>query len=278
MITLLLAMLAMPLAAPPTAAPVGSSWKTLARGLEMRVMDGGSLCRKGSRDIVVVRAKPRSWRLDLFLDSEGGGEREPKDIDQWQKLTGASVIINAGQFYPNRSPMGLFVKEGRNLGTKLLKSWKGILAAEPDEGKAPRAPRAVILDLEHDAFDAATSPYRIALQSFMMLDREGKKRVRRSDWHANRTVVAVDRSGRLLLVRTEGAYTLWELADWLYSSRLGVTQAMSLDGGFESEMCVRAGGVDYLAFGRWSVDDRGDRSLDGVRAKLPATVGLFPRK
>jgi hypothetical protein len=112
----------------------------------------------------------------------------------------------------------------------------------------------------------------------MLLDREGKKRVRRSDWHANRTVVATDRSGRLLIVRTEGAYTLWELAEWLAGSRLGVRQAMSLDGGFESQMCVRAGAVNYLSFGRWSVDNRGDRSLEGVRAKLPAAVGLFPRK
>jgi len=275
MLTLLLAILAMPLAAPTTAAPAGSSWKTLAGGLEMRVMDGGTLCRKGSREIVVVRARPKSWRLDLFLDSEGGGEREPKDIDAWQRATGAPVIINAGQYYPDRTPMGLFIKQGRNLGTKMLKPWKGILAAEPSD---TRAPSAVILDLEHDSFDAATTPYRVVLQSFMLLDREGKKRVRRSDWHANRTVVATDRSGRLLIVRTEGAYTLWELADWLHTSGLGVTQAMSLDGGFESQICVRAGGVEYLSFGRWSVDDRGDRSLDGVRARLPAAVGLFPRK
>ncbi len=268
-------LLAVTLAAPTTAAPAGSSWKTLARGLEMRVMDGGTLCRKGSRDIVVLRARPRSWRLDLFLESEGEGEREPKDIDEWQKNTGASVIINAGQFYPDRSPMGLFIKQGHNLGTRMVKSWKGILAAEPS---GVRAPRAVILDLEHDPFNAATTPYRVALQSFMLLDREGKKRVRRSEWHANRTVVATDRSGRLLIVRTEGAYTLWELAEWLANSPLGVTQAMSLDGGFESQMCVRAGRVDYLSFGRWSVDNRGDRSLEGVRAKLPAAVGLFPRR
>jgi uncharacterized protein YigE (DUF2233 family) len=200
-------------------------------------------------------------------------------VEDWRKRTDAAVVFNAGQYYPDRRPMGLFVKEGRNLGTQPIKAWKGILAAEPAGAVAGTLPRATILDLDHDAFDPAATPYQVVLQSFMILDRDGSKRVRRSDWHANRTVVAADRRGRLLILATEGAWTLWDLADWLARAPdLDVSLAMSLDGGFESQMCVVAGGFNYLTFGQYLADDRGDRSMPGLRVKLPGVVALLPRK
>jgi len=271
----LAALLTVPAPATPQTEPSGPpAWKTLAPGLELSMRDGGEACRKGSSRIAVVRLDPARWRFDLFHQSgeDGAG---PADIDGWQRRTGATVMFNAGQYTPRRVHLGLFVKNGRNYGTGLHKSWKGILVAEP-EGRSG-APRAAIVDLDHDPFDPATTPYRVAVQSFMILDRSGRKRVRHSDWHANRTVVAADRNGRLLVVHTEGAYTLWDLADWLGRADLGVTQALSMDGGFEAQLCVRAGDTEYLSFGQWNVDDRGDHSLRGARRSLPAAIGLFAR-
>ena len=90
-------------------------------------------------------------------------------------------------------------------------------------------------------------------------------------------MLATDRTGRLLILYTEGAYTLWDLADWIQRSDLDVRHAMSMDGGFESQLCVREGKVDYLSHGRWHVDDRGDHSIPGVRVHLPGVIGLLPR-
>ncbi len=253
-----------------------SPWKRLDGGLEFRIMDGGAVCRDGSPGIAVVRFDPERWRIDLFHYSEEPGATQSRDIAGWQARTGAAVIFNAGQYYPDRRPMGLFMKGGRNLGTRRLKDWKGLLVAEP--GGIKGIPRARIFDLDHETFDASTTPYGIVLQSFMILDRDGRKRVRRSDWRANRTVVAADRRGRLLVLHTEGAYTLWELADWLSRSDLDVREAMAMDGGFEAQMSVRSGGTEYLSFGQWHVDDRGDHSMPGVHSLLPAAVGLFPRE
>lgn len=258
---------------PSPAAP--APWRQISRGLEIRTMDGGAYCRKGPPGITVLRVRPDSWRVEPFLRAEGDGGQGSGDIDRWQQRTGAPVVFNASQYYPDRRPMGLFVKEGRNLGTERLRSWKGLLVAEPSAGT--EVPRIALLDLEHDPFDLESTPYRVAVQSFMVLDRDGRKRVRRSDWYANRTVLATDRRGRLVVLHTEGAYTLWELADWLHRSDLDLRHAMSLDGGFESQLCVRAGEVDYLSFGGWHADDRGDHSLPGVRKSLPSVIALFPR-
>ncbi|HKY33792.1 MAG TPA: phosphodiester glycosidase family protein [Candidatus Polarisedimenticolia bacterium] len=258
------------------AAAAGSPWSSPAPGLELRMMDGGSACRKGSPVVAVVRADPARWRMDLFHETEpiAGGSRH--DVEGWQKRIEAPVVFNAGQYYPGREPMGLFVKGGRNLGTRQLPAWKGLLAGEP----RPRhsVPRMAILDLEHDRFELEETPYRVVMQSFMLLDRGGRKRVRRSDWHANRTAVAVDDRGRLLVLHTEGAWTLWEMADWLARSDLRVRQALSMDGGFEAQLCVRAGGTRYASYGRWHVDDRGDHSVPGLKVRIPAVVALYPRR
>ncbi|MFQ5702123.1 MAG: phosphodiester glycosidase family protein [Acidobacteriota bacterium] len=238
-------------------------------------MNGGEACRKGSPAITVLRVDPRRWRMDVFHQSESPGDPVRADIESWQRRTGATVIFNAGQYYPDHLPMGLFVKRGKNLGTARVRRWKGLLVAEPTDAKQYRP--ADILDLEHDAFDVRTTPYRIAVQSFMILDRDHKKRVRRSDWHANRTVVATDGSGHLLVVHTEGAYTLWDLADWLDRSDLDVRLAMSMDGGFEAQICVHTEELAFASFGQWHVDSHGDHSIAGLRRPLPAVIGLFPR-
>ncbi|MGH9869958.1 MAG: phosphodiester glycosidase family protein [Candidatus Polarisedimenticolia bacterium] len=272
---LLTAALAAATAAPGPAPASHPPWRTLAPGLEFRSMDGGSGARKGDRRVVVLRADPERWRLDLFHQSEPAAGKGSRDAEGWQRLTGAAVVLNAGQYYPDRIPMGIFVKQGRNLGTKLLPHWKGVLAGEPRA--TPLGPRVTILDLEHDPFKLDTSPWQVAMQSFMLLDRDGRKRVRRSDWHASRSAAAIDRTGRLLLFHTEGAWTLWELADWMSRSDLNVLQALSMDGGYEAQMCVRQGDFSYTSFGGWHVDDRGDHSMPGLRVTLPAVVALFPR-
>jgi len=263
--------------APARASP-DTGWKRPASGLEFRIVDGGAACRRGSRAIAIARFDPARWRIEPFTSAETSKAPVSSNIEAWQKRTGAAVMLNAGQYYPDRVPMGLFLKQGRNLGSKQIKSWKGLLVAEPSRVRRGRHPRATILDLEHDKFALATSPWRVVIQSFMLLDREGKKRVRRSDWLANRTVVAADRSGRLLAIHTEGGWTLWDLADWLAKSDLGVRQAMAMDGGFEAQMIARVGGFNYLSYGQWHIDDRGDRSLPGMKVSLPAVIGIFPRR
>lgn len=285
---IVITLLALPLACPfaASAGPAGkaapgvpapAAWKKAGPGLEFRLLDaaaagGPSGARKGPSLVAVVRFEPARWRVDLHHRSETKPPRAALDAAGWQKETGATVVLNSGQYYPGGGPMGWFIKEGRNLGSRPIKAWKGVLAA----GRAGRGPAAELLDLEFDRFTPETSPYGVVLQSFMLLDRTGKKRVRRSDWHANRSVIAEDRSGRLLLLHTEGSWTLWELADWMARSDLQVREALSLDGGFEAQMVVRAGDLAYASFGQFHADDRGDHSMAGLHVPLPAVLTLSP--
>lgn len=252
------------LAASPAPSPV---WKPIAPGLEFRALEGGSHCRRGSQLVAAVRVDPARRRLDIFHESETGPQSGSRlDIERWQEKTGAAVIFNAGQYTPDRRHMGLFTRGTASFGAQLKSAWKGLLLAGPGIS---------LLDLQHNPFNPASDKHEVRVQSFMLLDRDGRKRVRRSDWLANRTIVGMTRDDRLMILVTEGGWTLWELADWIARSDLGVRHAMSLDGGFESQVAIRSGGFSYTSFGQYSVDDRGDHSIPGLRVTLPAVIALF---
>jgi hypothetical protein len=110
----------------------------------------------------------------------------------------------------------------------------------------------------------------------MLFDREGGARVRKSDQVANRTVVAEDRDGRMVVVTSEGGYTLRDFATVLKEAPLGLTHAMAMDGGHEAQLCVRAGNFRYASFGQWRTEDEKPAAWD-VQVPLPAVVVLEAR-
>ena len=248
-------------------------WLPLKKGVSFTRVEATKYLQLGSEGIGVVRLDPEQARFRVyhFRSQENG---RPLTVEQWQDSTGALVTINSGQFDKRGTHLGLLIENGVNMGTGLLSVWKGIFAAEP---RNESLPRAVLMDLAYTQFDPLAIQYTQAVQSFMLLDSKGTKRVRNSDWKANRTVLATDQAGRILLICTEGAYTLWDFADWLQESELGVVQAMSLDGGYKSEMAVRSGGFEYVTYGQWETNDYGNFSIPGFKATLPAVISVFPR-
>jgi hypothetical protein len=106
----------------------------------------------------------------------------------------------------------------------------------------------------------------------MLFDRAGDTRVRRSDRIANRTVVGVDEHGWLVVCVSEGAYTLSDFAEVLTRSPLKLTHAMSMDGGLEAELVVKAPGLRYASFGDWPKDR--DPTAPGALVPLPTVITL----
>ncbi len=110
----------------------------------------------------------------------------------------------------------------------------------------------------------------------MLFDRKSGSRVRRTDRVANRTVVAEDAEGRLLVLVSEGGYTLGDFATLLMESSLRLTHAMSMDGGLEAELMVEAGDFRYASFGRWDPGSAAP-AAPGATVPLPAVITLEAR-
>jgi len=243
-------------------------FRAVGRGLEFAVLSGDPYCRQGSSDIAILRVDPAQARVRVHHYSTVSDK--PLDILTWQRRTGAAVVFNAGQYYPDLSYMGMLVSGGRPLSSKPHPTFKALLVAEP----VGAGPRARVLDLEHDVFDAQRPQWKEIAQSFMLFDVRGTVRVRKSPQIAPRTVVAEDAEHRLLIFTSEGSYTLSDFATLLRAAPLQLTRAMSMDGGDEAQMCVRTGAFHYASFGHWDpAKDSSDLMASVVPLPAVITVG-----
>lgn len=241
-------------------------WRSVGPGVEFAMLRGEPWCRRGSAGIAALRLDPARARIRVAHYTLTPGRR-PLNIVEWQRESGAVAVFNAGQYYPDLSYMGLLVCTGRVVSNDLHPEFKGALVASPVNG----IPGIRVLDLTRDPIDSRALDWLEVAQSFMVLDEKGAVRVRKSDHVANRTVVAEDRRGRVIVLTTEGGYTLADFAEVLRHAPLAIARAMGMDGGYEAEMCVNSGNFRYASFGRWD-DQHADTDTPGARTPLPAVI------
>ena len=248
-------------------------WREVADSLYMAKINDPVYVRSGSRTSVVVKFDSTRYRFEAFHYSSES-DRKLLTVEEWMNKTGALVVFNAGQYFEDYEHMGLLVKNGMNLGTKLISKWKGLLVQRLyDHGPS----RAKLLDLKFDEADTSGKSYQFAVQSLMLFDRTGARRVRKSDLVANRTILGVDIDGNILLFITEGGYTLWEVGILLKKIGLNVTHAMSLDGGFQSQLAVKTPKLQYVQYGKWAPQAFvAGLAVPGIRLKIPAVIAVFP--
>ncbi len=242
-------------------------WRTVKPGLEFATLRGEPFCRRGSSAIAVVRVDPKLIAVRAQHYTRMTADR-PLSIVEWQRRTHAIGVFNAGQYYPDFGYMGLLVSGGKAVSPRLHASYKAALVAGPVAG----GNGARVLDLEKTPLDPRKPGWLEVAQSFMLFDQEGGVRVRRTDRVANRTVVAEDESGHLVVIVSEGGYTLADFAELLRRSSLRLTHAMSMDGGLEAQLVLDAPGLRYATFGEWKPGV--SSTAPGANVPLPAVITL----
>ncbi|MFH1147319.1 MAG: phosphodiester glycosidase family protein [Pseudomonadota bacterium] len=221
--------------------------------------------------LVLVKIDPSRNRIRIIHD------KNIKTIEEWQKVTGASVIFNGSYFRENFEPCALVLSDGQSKGPKYNRYMKGMFVAEP---KRADLPRAAILDLTRMTYIPKNSAWEQGLQSFpVLLDPQGHIRVDSSDLKASRTAICTTRDDCILVVHTEEAYfTLHALAAFLKKLQLNIETALNLDGGIAAELCVKTGNLAYSHYGyQISNYTSGNFGLKGIQSRIPMVVGVFPR-
>jgi uncharacterized protein YigE (DUF2233 family) len=246
-------------------------FRVLRPGVEFETLRGDPYCRMGSSEIAVLRLDPRRVRLRMAHYSLEP-EKAPLDLLEWERRLGAVAVFNAGQYYPDNSYMGLFVSDGRVVSSRLHAEFKAALVADPAIGGIS----ARVLDLEQHPIRPDALTWREVAQSFMLFDDDGKIRVRNSSQVAYRTAVGEDAQGRIVVIVTEGGYTLYELAGLLHTWPLNLRRAMSMDGGEEAELAVNTGAFRYASYGHRNANGQVTHPTRSTVA-LPAVVAVIPR-
>lgn len=254
------------LAAPGDAPAI--DWRSLGPGLDFGMLDVEAPNRGGSARLALLRVDPERYAFRVLSGEVGD---EGFSAADWRKRSGALAVFNAGQFTAQHAYLGLLIKDGQ-LITRPVNNMEAVFVSEPED---PSQPKARVLDLRYTPLPTQPAPYRQAAQSLMFLDRFSQVRVRRSGKVANRTLVAEDGQGRILVMISEGKHTLWDLANFMADAGLGLREVMCMDGGAEAQLDLEVGGFAYRQTG--GPGGSPDLPLPWPAAKLPAALGIFPR-
>ena len=190
--------------------------------------------------LTIVRLDPARVRLRVVYAPD-----RPRGLRTWFEQRRPLAAINGGFFTPEHQATALLISDGVTIGES-YEGFGGMLAVTPEGGVDLRA-------LRDQPYDPA-EPLAQALQSFPMLVFPGGEPAAIEDdgSRARRSVVALDRTGRLLLlVSPTSDFTLHGLADWLSRSDLDVDRALNLDGGSSTGLYLGDGALheEIDAFG-----------------------------
>jgi hypothetical protein len=236
--------------------------------------------------VATLKINPEINKIRVFNGYTKTGT-ESRYIESWQEKTRALAMINAAQYMsdPHLYPCALVICDGEQKGPKHNEYSRGMLVAEPKdlEGKLKKAD---ILDFDYDSFDYKTTSYTQGVQHWpILLDREGRIKVKETNWQANRTVVAKTKEDEILFMTTEGGYfTLYNFGRFLKESNekadkgFNVHTAMNMDGGYEAEMVVKTPDISYITYGEFETQgNKKDMTILDIKLTIPGVIGVFPR-
>ncbi|HSI06674.1 MAG: phosphodiester glycosidase family protein [Myxococcota bacterium] len=240
-------------------------------GAEVFYLDAASIVKRGPPRMLVVRFAGPVDLVPHHFAKDAMQRAAP--IEEWSERLQAPIVFNAGQFDEKLNHLGWLKADGAWLFSDRKSQWKGLLVSGPVEGGAFGG----IIDLEH-ASPNITDAYLHVVQSMMLIDEESQVRVRDTDKTACRTVVAQDDKGRLLILVSEGAITLGDLARWLGESNLGIARAMNLDGGIEAQIAISTPELKLALYGQYGTGTNVFENVGPVRFPLPAVIAVRAAK
>jgi uncharacterized protein YigE (DUF2233 family) len=243
-------------------------WKAIGRGLSFTRVEV-----RQDEDVVTTLAVVK---VDPALNAFRVYHASPKNIAAWQQELKAPVVFNGSFYQHDSAPCGLVVSDGKLIGPTHNSQMRGMFVSEP-KGVSPDLPRATILDLLAAPLNPRQLPWTQGVQSYpLLLDHKGTIRVLRSGKKANRTVIAADRSGNILIFNCASRFfTLYDLAQFLKNSAFDIDSALNLDGGTEAQLLVKTKDFDYFTP---SWESSIGTLIDQERYSLPTVIGVFPRQ
>jgi hypothetical protein len=248
-------------------------WAALEPGLQLARPKALYGIRLGPRELIALKADPAFFELRPWHESEfPEGKEGALALMDWAKRLGHfAAIFNGGQYYPDRASMGYLKRSGKELEAKVHRNWKGFMVSGPPVGHD--LPQALLIDLDLPRKDEpGFKEYSNVIQSYMLLDRSGAIRVRHSYNLASRSILGQDKDGYLWAIMAQGAISMSDLA--VLARELGLSSALGLDGGLETQWVVKNGHESHFFSGTYSHNAFGNFRITDYRPSLPVVITL----
>lgn len=232
---------------PPDAAAGHFDWRQLLPGFEVAELPVMAAGVEADR-ILLVRVAPAHFKFEVMSQPAGN-----LDIDDWLARTGAALVVNGSFYAPTGLPATPVVADKQPLGPMTYDARHGAFIAT-DRG-------AGLHDFAGKPWQAALSGADQAMVSFpLLIGTDGASRADKSDrrWLANRSFVAEDAQGRIVIGTTrEAFFSLDRLAEFLRAAPLHLRLALNLDGGPPACQAIAAAGYHRSFCGKWETQVHG---------------------
>ncbi|NHZ38296.1 phosphodiester glycosidase family protein [Massilia sp. CCM 8692] len=225
----------------PTASAGPMTWQEREQGFEVAelpvMVDGRELDR-------ILLARIDSARYRFVVRNAPAGD---KGIDEWERaVPQARLIVNGSFFGLKGLPDTPFISEGTVMGPSKYNARAGAFVADQNG--------AGVRDLRDGNWRQALAGASNAMVSYpLLIGDDGQTHVKTdSGWLANRSFVAQDRQGRIIIGTTRDAFfSLARLAQFLKESPLDLKVALNLDGGPLACQSVRFPGYERKLYALW---------------------------
>lgn len=255
-------MLALVLAA-CTGAADQASWTELEPGLQLAVFDSRTLASATDGDLTILRIDTGRWSLAL-LTAGMAGDDAARTLQQWCDEFGLTAAINAGMYQADyKTHVGFCQVDGKVLN-RAANDYLSALAIDPvDEDD----PRVRLFDLDETDLADVAARYRTVVQNLRLIKHPRENRWQPASDRWNEAALAVDGSGRILLVQCTTPLSMHDFNAALLGLPLDVISAQHLEGNLPARLWIAHPAA------------RGLKTQQGPPGRpLPFVLGVRPRE
>ncbi len=229
----LTAMLALVLAA-CTGAADQAAWSELEPGLHLAVFDSRTLTAAPAGDLTVLRVDPERWALAVWT-SGTAGKGLARTPEQWCDEFGLTAAVNAGMYQADyRTHVGFCQVDGKVLN-RAANDYLSALAIDPvDEADPP----VRIFDLDEIDLTDVAARYRTVVQNLRLIKHRRENRWQPAPDRWSEAALAMDGSGRVLLVQCTTPLSMHEFNAALLGLPLDVSAAQHLEGNLPARLWI----------------------------------------
>jgi len=249
-------------------------WKTLAPGLELRVIAATTPSPAGDSKITVLRIDPKLWQIE-FMGISRTGETRGHTGREWCEGHHLAAAINAGMFDTDYKTHLGYLAAGDHLHNGRINKYQSVAAFDPRRDSLPRF-HIFDLDVPGTSVPGILKDYASAVQNLRLVKRPGSNQWERQGRSWSEAALGEDSAGRILFIFSRSPFSMHDFNRELLAANIGLVAAQHLEGGPEAQLYLHVGQVEMELFGSYETSFREDNS-NAVPWPVPNVLGIRPR-
>jgi hypothetical protein len=249
-------------------------WKTLAPGMELRVVTATTSSPTGDSKITVLRIDPKLWQLE-FMGISRTGEPRGHTGREWCEKHKLAAAINAGMFDTDYKTHLGYLAAGDHLNNGRINKYQSVAAFDPRRDSLPRF-HIFDLDVAGTNIPDILKDYASAVQNLRLVKRPGSNQWERQGRSWSEAALGEDSAGRILFIFSRSPFSMHDFNRELLAANIGLVAAQHLEGGPEAQLYLHVGQAEMELFGSYETSFHEDNS-NATAWPVPNVLGVRPR-